>query len=980
MRCNYKTENGFEDSEFNPNSNINGTNECSFLDSKVTSIVYANSSLSTVDELIVGGDVFDNDIQPFAKMIDLDVDVQGKSVIYGMKIGVRLANGEIAFKGDSVPNVVSQDYWLRVKCYGPTHSGEYPFDASFALGAQATTRITNITWNQNLSSPLLQELKSFSEFQNGELSMRLSFYFYTRSYQPFLRKNFTLAHIIGSIGIAKHDESLNFAGERILAPTIFSPPNKVRTDIQDDSCYQQKLEKFSPWLFKAPFRVDYTTKSVTIDLSNSLPVDMHGSLKDIGAIHLGIFVTTTSQYPEFCVSPVSVDPIPYLEENWLQTTNGIVTYLLNNHHLDDLKSSKMVIFQEITEQDDINDLGVPFCGEVFHSFKKTHLAQVLIEESQYYIRPQDTYVNRMEYGGTHNVTLLVTEYGLPMKGIPVELKRSNPDALPSNGLVPEKWIVKTDDNGRAVFKMVANEPVPYPRGYVQPPCPGTNDSSLPIDGQIYLFKYCIQSQCPPSIKYLFVSELSFLVFSTVNYTEPYTWVDHVRPIFSQYYHLNRAMALVLNLSDYYSVIKPSNIRLIKLAMSLEFNNPNFMPVTRDLSPTKTKMILNWLDDPIYSTTNKQPTVTNDSYQKQETNNRCRYSKHIVDKASDIFPRCQLTSIPTTSHPADTDPYFNTFVRSNNPSSLPLSGSKPDSNAVCTLDNIRSQLQIGIEVKLHSIPLYLTALYSVVDDCNNLFYDLFLNITLQEMSSLYSTGLLLHLLDGEPNLSSLAAFPRNGFPGGVMKGLEINLEKASLRHFYKLFLTMNLPKYQGIDGLYTEIVDCFQTEDFRKIVDEILLKNTRENLKNCKSIQNTSSAIDLIKEIAPDNENDKIHDILFYKIEELVCERKLAYLGDGDNYAYSGDSLPFNNEGVWPMMSNPNWDDIELDTNCYTKARVFNQVYKKLLFKIQQSFTSETDMYFEAIQLMKSLHVHFKKVLWTEKNSSTVGENCGPVFN
>ena len=979
MRCNYKTQNIFEDTKLNPNSNINGSNECSLLDSKITGIVFANGTLSTADGLLVGADIFDNDVEPFAKMIDLDVDVQGKSVIYGMKVGVRLANGTIAFKGDYIPNVVSQDFWFRVKCYGPTHSGIYPFDASFALGAQATTRITNITWNHDLTgSPFLQELKSYSESQNGDLSMRLSFYFYTRSYEPFLKKNFTLAHIIGSIGSAKNGESLNFGGERILSPSHFSPPNKVRTDIKTDSCFEQRLETFPPWLFKAPFKIDYTTKIVTVDLSNALPVDMYGSLKDIGPIHLGIFVTITSQYPEFCVSPITLEPIPYLEDYWLQSTSGIVTYSFNDYQLDNIKTSKLIIFQEISEQDDSNDLGVPFCGEVFPSFKHTHLAQVLIEESRYYIRPLDAYVDRMEYGETRNITLLATEYGVPVSGIAIKLKRSNNDALPSNGLVPEEWVVETDKNGHAIFNMHANEPIPYPRRYTEPPCLGTNDSSLPIDGQIYLFKYCIESECPPNMKHLFVSELTFLVFSTINYSEPYTWVDHVEPIFSQYYHLNRAMALVLNLSDYNSVTKPSNVQLIKSAMSQEFNNPNFMPVTRDLSPTKTKMILNWLDNPIYSTIEKHSVISSNNHLSQTD---CKFNKPI-NKSPPIFPRCQLNSIPINSHPADTDPYFKTFVHSNQSLSLPLSDHSDV--LVCTLENIRSQLQIGIETKLHSIPLYLTALYSVIDGCNTAFYHLFLTTALKEMTRLYNTALLLQMLDGKPNLSTinvLPVFPRNGFPGNILNDLEVNLEKASLQQLYELFLVMNLPQHHGshigMDSLYSDIIKCFQIANVSRIVDDVLAMNDDKNMKNCKPIHNTTTAIDLVNDIITDNKNMQLHDVLFYKIEELVCERKLEYI-DENTYAYSGDTLSFNNEGVWSMMSNPSWNNIEHNTNCYTRARVFNQVYRKLMSKIEQSFVSETDMYFEAIQLMKSLHVHFKKVLWTERDSGN--EQCGPVFN
>ena len=123
-----------------------------------------------------------------------------------------------------LPSVVSQEYWFRVKCYGPSNTGGHPFDVSFALGAQATTRITNVTWNENLASSFIQALKNESSHNGGDLSMRLSFYFYTRTYEPFVKKNFTLAHIVGSIGVAGKGGGTEFWRRKdFISWTFFSP-------------------------------------------------------------------------------------------------------------------------------------------------------------------------------------------------------------------------------------------------------------------------------------------------------------------------------------------------------------------------------------------------------------------------------------------------------------------------------------------------------------------------------------------------------------------------------------------------------------------------------------------------------------------------------------------------------------------------------------------------------------------------------------
>ena len=55
----------------------------------------------------------------------------------------------------------------------------------------------------------------------------------------------------------------------------------------------------------------------------------------------------------------------------------------------------------------------------------------------------------------------------------------------------------------------------------------------------------------------------------------------------------------LNLSDYDSVTKYQNLRYF---ISLNIIDPNYMPVTRDISPSNQRMILEWLDNPIRNIT------------------------------------------------------------------------------------------------------------------------------------------------------------------------------------------------------------------------------------------------------------------------------------------------------------------------------------------------------------------------------------------
>ena len=47
-------------------------------------------------------------------------------------------------------------------------------------------------------------------------------------------------------------------------------------------------------------------------------------------------------------------------------------------------------------------------------------------------------------------------------------------------------------------------------------------------------------------------------------------------------------------------------------------------------------------------------------------------------------------------------------------------------------------------------------------------------------------------------------------------------------------------------------------------------------------------------------NDLAH---FFKFKEIICGRKLVFHGIS-NYSYTGDLIPFDESGVWPMRDNP----------------------------------------------------------------------------
>jgi hypothetical protein len=136
-------------------------------------------------------------------------------------------------------------------------------------------------------------------------------------------------------------------------------------------------------------------------------------------------------------------------------------------------------------------------------------------------------VDRLEYNDTSTQTLYVTHFGEPAENIPIKLIQ-NGRVIPSDGVKPDQWIKMTNSSGLVSFQFTVPNRIPYPRQYTNEQCnPPTK--FLPIDGQVYLFRYCVDEsmtdeECVDYDKLYSVSAISLVVFSTIDYAHPPYWV------------------------------------------------------------------------------------------------------------------------------------------------------------------------------------------------------------------------------------------------------------------------------------------------------------------------------------------------------------------------------------------------------------------------------------------------------------------------
>jgi hypothetical protein len=183
----------------------------------------------------------------------------------------------------------------------------------------------------------------------------------------------------------------------------------------------------------------------------------------------------------------------------------------------------------------------------------------------------------------------VTRFGRPAPGVavqPLRIGPSNPDRPPQTGTPPDRFTPlppdPTDPNGQTTIEVRCTHPG-TPRQY--------------LDGQIYQLLLAIRGvdQLPltPEIRSQ-RDPITALVFDAYRIPDSPTWFDDVQPILAQYANLYPIMSQRLVRLDRYEDVV-AHRAILQFSFALDISDPNSMPVTRDLSAAKRRMILEWLE-------------------------------------------------------------------------------------------------------------------------------------------------------------------------------------------------------------------------------------------------------------------------------------------------------------------------------------------------------------------------------------------------
>jgi hypothetical protein len=535
--------------------NPTGSGAFRLLDCVVQDVVYGDGTAGRAgDEPVLGMALTGADARASGKLVDLDPQWQLSSEIWGL--GVRLADA-----GGSVLEADFEPASFRDILFGRQAPGPNGQTAS----AVYTSRLTGLRRGRpDLASRWLDELLAACD--DGSLAIRFTtFGYHTNAAHP----RFTLGRLLGAIGPGGADQPRRFLLGRRLAP---------------------EGERTDEGLTFLDAVVDPVAGQVRLDLGNALPIlDPEGTLAPVGPLAVAVLRTPdaadgTPGVRERAVLPTAdVVLLGHLDlgaTDWLARTAGIVDV--------DLPAAAAALIA-----DHPLALVAPDGATVRVVLRET-FGGMLVRADDAVLRvdadpaaavPATVRCWAARWGEPLDSTTIAVSLLPPIPGLgsgPPNDPNPPTAPIPLIGTPQEAMTVPatavTDARGCAELTLTIRDPQ-RPRGY--------------LDGQIYLIGYQLPEQDPAQQHQFDL----VVVHVRDGFTAPVqpTWVDDIQPLLAPYGNLYPIMSRrLVDLGDYDALREHAAI--VELAFGRPLEDPNHMPVSRELSAAKRAMVLAWLRD------------------------------------------------------------------------------------------------------------------------------------------------------------------------------------------------------------------------------------------------------------------------------------------------------------------------------------------------------------------------------------------------
>ena len=529
---------------------------------------------------VVGASLATTNQPSSAKIVDLDVYQQLTTGIFGMNLALTLAN-KTSLPGNVDPPVLNgarQHRVLPKRGWKTDYGwGSYGGDSCGSGFFQSVWRIPTGAWPVG-ASPALDALRAASLVENGALLLALRMVLDGYFNDPAQPETVRTGRVTLVVGPLKAGDARQAPGPRWLMPNPLRP--------------SPPTDWWVPAFYGAPFCVDASRKKLVIDLANSLCMqEVGGAAVDLGV--LTAMVARTGQ------PAVNVGSVPY--QTTYAESSGIAELDLDAASLAALTRAPL---QLVTSR---SDLGAPPAVLVEHPSGRWLAAE------QRALRMTSEPGSALRKLTTR---LRVTEWGRPLAGVqlalvvepvlsntpgvtpPPDPARSKGDTPSANGALGAS-VTPTDASGFATLTLTSLKD------------PGSRTAEL--DGQLYFVLPYFPGAPDPSTNPNQEQTVSVLMWSAYTPSPSVTW-DEIFKILAPYDKLYPFMASSIRLTDPHTFVTfarnppwshaygdNSSVPLpngktiaagaIPYLLTRPFDDPRYMPISRDLSPGKINAIL-----------------------------------------------------------------------------------------------------------------------------------------------------------------------------------------------------------------------------------------------------------------------------------------------------------------------------------------------------------------------------------------------------
>jgi mannose-6-phosphate isomerase-like protein (cupin superfamily) len=505
--------------------------------------------------------------QPVAgKLVDLDPDEQNLSQIIGVAFNLTTASGA-GFQSLLEPCNL-QDMWMRA----PAPEGN-------AGGSQASaiyvSTLNSVQWTNADEVDALKLLRDAT--QNSQLAIRfiVGSYFFADPNDP----TSGYGPLVGSIGPYLKGDPVQFARRRLMPPATPAPapaemsgkvaarvarrqPTHADFEVKNQVKSQAVASDSPPQLQACNFQLDTENCRLSLDLVNSIPLaSFAGPPLPVGQLR-AVIVAGDGSTKE-------IEPPFEFTDDINRTQGGIIDVLLTPDQCQKLKGMRAGVQLK-------QDAGGDW-------------TTILVEDQSGKFVNISPFTARAVGGDSVTFELQAFQWGkaLPNETLTLSAQptQGSPASLVINDGTDGSGSAVTDENGRAVFTVSTPATLDIPGERKQ------------LDSLVYLFEGpwtslnggLFSSQILPA------GLVVWSPYPDADMPNP-TWEGQVQPIFDEYMRIYPGMKHIMDLTDL-SVVQ-GNLEALLNVLSLPFEAPHMMPVTRDLSTQKIEVIKTWLKNEI----------------------------------------------------------------------------------------------------------------------------------------------------------------------------------------------------------------------------------------------------------------------------------------------------------------------------------------------------------------------------------------------